>query len=34
LQNRENLAAMLCAVAGGGAKSMVRVAGYNDRQGI
>jgi 4-hydroxy-2-oxoheptanedioate aldolase len=25
---------MLCAVASGGAKSMVRVGGYNDRQGI
>ena len=32
--NRENLAAMLCAVASGGAKSMVRVGGFNDRSGI
>ena len=30
----EKLSAMLCAVASGGAKSMVRVAGYNDRAGI
>jgi 4-hydroxy-2-oxoheptanedioate aldolase len=30
----EKLSAMLCAVASGGAKSMVRVGGYNDRAGI
>jgi 4-hydroxy-2-oxoheptanedioate aldolase len=30
----EKLSAMLCAISGGGAKSMVRVAGYNDRAGI
>jgi 4-hydroxy-2-oxoheptanedioate aldolase len=30
----EKLSAMLCAVSSGGAKSLVRVAGYNDRQGI
>jgi 4-hydroxy-2-oxoheptanedioate aldolase len=30
----EKLSAMLCAIASGGAKSMVRVAGYGDRQGI
>ena len=30
----EKLSAMLCAVGSGGAKSMVRVAGYNDRAGI
>ncbi len=30
----EHLSAMLCAVASGGAKSMVRVAGYHDRGGI
>ena len=30
----EKLSAMLCAVTSGGAKSMVRVAGYNDRAGI
>jgi 4-hydroxy-2-oxoheptanedioate aldolase len=30
----EKLSAMLCAVASGGAKSMVRVAGYADRAGI
>jgi 4-hydroxy-2-oxoheptanedioate aldolase len=30
----EKLSAMLCAVASGGAKSMVRVAGYTDRAGI
>jgi 4-hydroxy-2-oxoheptanedioate aldolase len=30
----EKLSAMLCAVASGGAKSMVRVAGYDDRAGI
>lgn len=30
----EKLSTMLCAIAGGGAKSMVRVSGYNDRQGI
>ena len=30
----EKLSAMLCAVSNGGAKSMVRVAGYNDRAGI
>ena len=27
----EKLSAMLCAIASGGAKSMVRVAGYSDR---
>ena len=30
----ENLSTMLTAVASGGAKSMVRVAGYDDRAGI
>jgi 4-hydroxy-2-oxoheptanedioate aldolase len=30
----EKLSAMLCAISSGGAKSMVRVAGYNDRAGI
>ncbi len=30
----EKLSAMLCAISSGGAKSLVRVAGYNDRQGI
>lgn len=30
----EKLSAMLCAIANGGAKSMVRVGGYNDRPGI
>jgi len=30
----EKLSAMLCAIASGGAKSMVRVAGYSDRAGI
>ncbi len=30
----EKLSAMLCAISSGGAKSMVRVAGYGDRQGI
>ena len=30
----EKLSAMLCAIAMGGAKSMVRVAGYSDRAGI
>jgi len=30
----ETLSAMLCAIASGGAKSMVRVAGYHDRGGI
>ncbi len=30
----EKLSAMLCAVTSGGAKSMVRVAGYSDRAGI
>jgi 4-hydroxy-2-oxoheptanedioate aldolase len=30
----ERLSAMLCAIASGGAKSMVRVAGYDDRAGI
>ncbi len=30
----EHLSAMICAVASGGAKSMVRVAGYHDRGGI
>ena len=30
----EKLSAMLCAIANGGAKSMVRVGGYNDRAGI
>jgi 4-hydroxy-2-oxoheptanedioate aldolase len=30
----EKLSAMLCAIANGGAKSMVRVAGFSDRAGI
>jgi 4-hydroxy-2-oxoheptanedioate aldolase len=30
----ERLSGMLCAIASGGAKSMVRVAGYDDRAGI
>src|SRR6202158_153745 len=30
----EKLSAMLCAIAAGGAKSMVRVTGYSDRAGI
>src|SRR5688572_14315464 len=30
----EQLSAMLCAISSGGAKSMVRVAGYHDRGGI
>ncbi|MCC6293366.1 MAG: 2-dehydro-3-deoxyglucarate aldolase [Bryobacterales bacterium] len=30
----ERLSAMLCAIASGGAKSMVRVGGYHDRNGI
>lgn len=30
----EKLSAMLCSIASGGAKSMVRVAGYSDRAGI
>lgn len=30
----ERLSAMLCAIASGGAKSMVRVAGYDDRAGM
>jgi 4-hydroxy-2-oxoheptanedioate aldolase len=30
----EKLSAMLCAIASGGAKSMVRVGGYDDRAGI
>ena len=30
----ERLSAMICAVASGGAKSLVRVAGYDDRKGI
>src|SRR5688572_30866846 len=30
----ERLSAMLCAVSSGGAKSLVRVAGYDDRGGI
>jgi 4-hydroxy-2-oxoheptanedioate aldolase len=32
--NQERLSGMLCAVGSGGAKSMVRVAGYHDRGGI
>lgn len=32
--DREKLSTMLCAIASGGAKSMVRVGGYDDRQGI
>src|SRR3954447_22884193 len=30
----EKLSAMLCAIQNGGAKSMVRVGGYDDRPGI
>src|ERR1700685_3005383 len=32
--DHERLSGMLCAIASGGAKSMVRVAGYHDRGGI
>jgi 4-hydroxy-2-oxoheptanedioate aldolase len=32
--DHEKLSAMLCAIASGGAKSMVRVSGYSDRAGI
>src|SRR5437016_5454537 len=32
--NYEKLSAMLCGIANGGAKSMVRVGGYDDRPGI
>src|SRR5579871_1098708 len=32
--DHERLSAMLCAIGSGGAKSMVRVAGYHDRGGI
>ncbi len=32
--DREKLSTMLCAISSGGAKSMVRVAGYHDRGGI
>ena len=32
--NNEKLSAMLCAVSSGGAKSLVRVGGYDDRIGI
>src|SRR5581483_3056546 len=32
--NYEKLSAMLCGIASGGAKSMVRVGGYDDRPGI
>ena len=32
--NPEKLSAMLCAISSGGAKSMVRVSGYDDRAGI
>ncbi|MDX1979847.1 MAG: aldolase/citrate lyase family protein [Bryobacteraceae bacterium] len=32
--SNEQLSAMLCAISSGGAKSMVRVAGYHDRGGI
>ncbi|MCX6593844.1 MAG: aldolase/citrate lyase family protein [Acidobacteria bacterium] len=32
--DRQNLSAMLCAISSGGAKSMVRVGGYDDRAGI
>jgi len=32
--NYEKLSAMLSGIANGGAKSLVRVAGYNDRAGI
>src|SRR5438309_8049243 len=32
--DHEKLSAMICAIANGGAKSMVRVSGYSDRAGI
>src|SRR6267154_1148306 len=32
--DHEKLSAMICAIASGGAKSMVRVSGYHDRGGI
>ncbi|MBM3727880.1 MAG: hypothetical protein FJW40_20955 [Acidobacteria bacterium] len=32
--DHQNLSAMLCAIGSGGAKSMVRVGGYDDRAGI
>jgi 4-hydroxy-2-oxoheptanedioate aldolase len=32
--DHQNLSAMLCGIANGGAKSMVRVGGYDDRPGI
>ena len=32
--DHERLSAMLCAIASGGARSMVRVSGYDDRAGI
>jgi len=32
--DREKLSAMICAIGSGGAKSMVRVGGYDDRAGI
>jgi 4-hydroxy-2-oxoheptanedioate aldolase len=32
--DREKLSAMICAIGSGGAKSMVRVGGYDDRTGI
>jgi 4-hydroxy-2-oxoheptanedioate aldolase len=32
--NHEQLSAMLCAISSGGAKSLVRVGGYDDRAGI
>jgi 4-hydroxy-2-oxoheptanedioate aldolase len=32
--DHEKLSAMICAIASGGAKSMVRVSGYSDRAGI
>ncbi|HMF75659.1 MAG TPA: aldolase/citrate lyase family protein [Bryobacteraceae bacterium] len=32
--DHEKLSAMLCAIASGGAKSMIRVGGYQDRAGI
>lgn len=32
--DHEKLSAMICAIGSGGAKSMVRVGGYNDRAGI
>jgi 4-hydroxy-2-oxoheptanedioate aldolase len=32
--DREKLSTTICAIAGGGAKSMVRVGGYDDRAGI